>query len=179
MIQLEEFYGSGEPEAWAELAQAYKTALKQTEETLRNRKRQRQEITAGRMELDEKISRMTRGRGLRICRTEWNGSLALWDSLADAREDWQVAENQLATVKAMARTAQSPAFPDKLTCSEADTLEMLSNARTELRQIESRLNLYTGRVEALGTLTELEALTGRTGLEEAFVAIAERSMQHA
>lgn len=153
---LEAFYGSGESEAWAELAQSYKTALEQAEETLRNRKRQRQEITAGRMELDEKISRMTRGRGLRICRTEWNGGLALWDSLADAREDWQVAEKQLATVKAMARTALPPAFPDKLTCSEADTLEMLSNARTELRQIESRLNLYTGRVEALGDPEQLK-----------------------
>jgi len=173
---LEVFYGNADPAGWVKTAQAYKASMEQTEETLQNRKRLRQEIAARRKQLDEKIGRMTQGRGLRICRAEWNWSLSLWDSLADAQEDWQQAETQLNTVKAMARTAQPPVYPDSLTFSEAATREMLANARTELQQIESRLNLYTGRAEALGDpeqlRKQLESLRQRKQkLEDTYAAL--------
>ena len=183
---LEAFYGSDAPENWVAMAKAYQASLERTEETVQSRKRLRQEIAARRKKLDEKISRVTQGRGLRICRAEWNRGLSLWDSLADAREDWQVAENQLTTVKAMARTAQPPTYPDTLTFSEADTQEMLTNGRAERRQIESRLNLYTGRVEALGDAEQLkkqrEILRQRKQkLEDTYAAltIAQESLMEA
>ena len=36
--------------------------------------------------------------------------------------------------------------------------------------------MIDGRIAAMGTLQELEQLTGKTGLEECFVAIAEGSV---
>lgn len=60
------------------------------------------------------------------------------------------------------------------------TIVLTTHYMEEAQRLADRIAvMVAGRVEALGTLAELEALTGRTGLEEAFVAIAERSMQHA
>ena len=154
--KLGAFYGNGDPNNWVETAKAYKAAMEQAEETLQTRRALRQDLTARRGELEAKIARMTQGAGLLSCKTKWEQALAQWDSLSDARREWQMAENQLDTVKAMARTAPPPAFADELAYSETETLKMLSDARAELGQIESRLNLYTGRVEALGDPEQLK-----------------------
>ena len=50
----------------------------------------------------------------------------------------------------------------------------------EAEKLSDRIAVMIGgRIEALGTLRELEDRTGKTGLEEAFVAIAEGSVRHA
>ena len=184
--ELEDFYGGADPEVWVEEAAAYKSAREQTEEILKDRKHHLRDIAARRAELDEKINRITQGRGLRVCRTEWNWGLALWDSLVDAQEVWQVTENQLQTVRDMARTAPPPAYPDKLTLSEEDTLQLLSEKRAQQRKIESRLNLHKGRVEALGDAQTLkkqrEVLRQRKQkLEDTYAAltIAQESLMEA
>lgn len=175
--KLAAFYGSGDPESWIAAAQAYKTAMEQAAVKQQHQQELRQDIANRRRELDEKIHRMTQGKGLRSCKADWGRALSSRDALADAHRNWQRAENQLKTLKAMAKTAKAPAFPDELSHSPEDTERLLSDGRAEIRQLESRLSQYTGRMEALGDPARLnKQLSGlyekRKKLEDTYGALS-------
>ena len=54
------------------------------------------------------------------------------------------------------------------------TVLLTTHYMEEAQQLADRIAvMINGRIAAMGTLSQLEALTGKTGLEEAFVAIAE------
>ena len=57
------------------------------------------------------------------------------------------------------------------------TVLLTTHYMEEAEQLADRIAVMIGgRMAAVGTLQELEQLTGKTGLEEAFVAIAEGSV---
>ncbi|SDB50956.1 ABC-2 type transport system ATP-binding protein [Ruminococcaceae bacterium FB2012] len=57
------------------------------------------------------------------------------------------------------------------------TMILTTHYMEEAQQLSDRIAvMVSGKIKALGTLSELEALTGKQGLEEAFVAIAEGSV---
>ena len=59
------------------------------------------------------------------------------------------------------------------------TVVLTTHYMEEAEQLADRIAVMIGgRIAALGTLEELEAQTGKKGLEEAFVAIAEEGMEH-
>ena len=153
---LEAFYGSMDPENWVEAANAYWAASEQAEETEQNRIRHLREIAGRRSALEVMIAECTQGKGLQACRQEWGQALSHWEALSDAKQEWQRAENQLQTVKAMARTAVAPAFADALSFSPEETARRLSEAASELRKLETALHQYAGRIEALGNPAALE-----------------------
>ena len=175
--QLMNYYSIATPEKWLAMAREYKIAMEQAVVKQQHQRDVLQEIENRRTALEEKIAHMTQGKGLRACRENWEQALEQWDDLADAHRDWQRAENQLKTVKAMAKTAKEPAFPDTLNFSLEDTERLLSDGRAELRQLESRLSQYGGRVEALGDPATLrKQLSGlyakRKKLEDAYIALS-------
>jgi len=177
MEQLLAYYGIGTPEKWVTIARTYQTAMEQAVVKQQHQRQLRQDIENRRAALEVKIAKMTHGKGLRACKTDWEQALEQWDALTDAHRDWQRAENQLATVKAMAKTAKAPPFPDTLTYSPEDTERLLAEGRMELRQLETRLSQYAGRVEALGDPAVLKKqLNGlyarRQKLEATYMALS-------
>ena len=57
------------------------------------------------------------------------------------------------------------------------TVLLTTHYMEEAQQLADRIAvMIDGRIAAMGSLAQLEALTGKTGLEEAFVAIAEGSV---
>lgn len=60
------------------------------------------------------------------------------------------------------------------------TVLLTTHYMEEAEQLADRIAVMIGgRIAAMGTLQELEQLTGKTGLEECFVAIAEGGMENA
>jgi ABC-2 type transport system ATP-binding protein len=58
------------------------------------------------------------------------------------------------------------------------TILLTTHYMEEAEQLADRIAVMIGgRIAACGTLSQLESLTGKTGLEEAFVAIAEGSVE--
>jgi ABC-2 type transport system ATP-binding protein len=58
------------------------------------------------------------------------------------------------------------------------TIILTTHYMEEAQQLSDRIGIMIeGRLAALGTLSELEKQTGTTGLENAFVAIAEGGAQ--
>ena len=54
------------------------------------------------------------------------------------------------------------------------TIVLTTHYMEEAEELSDRIAvMINGKIAATGTLAELEALTGKTGLEDAFVAIAE------
>lgn len=60
------------------------------------------------------------------------------------------------------------------------TIILTTHYMEEAEQLSDKIAIMIGgKISAMGTLTELEQLTGQTGLENAFVAIAERGEENA
>lgn len=56
------------------------------------------------------------------------------------------------------------------------TIILTTHYMEEAEQLSDRIAIMVGgKIKALGTLSELEALTGQTGLENVFVSIAEKN----
>ena len=54
------------------------------------------------------------------------------------------------------------------------TIVLTTHYMEEAEELSDRIAvMINGKIAATGTLSELEALTGKTGLEEAFITIAE------
>ena len=154
--ELSDFYGSGDAAHWVAEAEAYRKAV-DVARMLTDRQQESQADLDGRMaKLNDKIHRMTQGKGLAYCRADWENMLAAWDALADAGRELERAEQQLQTLRAMARTAQPPKLPDTLTYTEQETQRLLADGYAERRQLENRQGQYLGRLETLGEKSELQ-----------------------
>ncbi len=155
VLELITIYRSGDPRAWVAEAKAYQNAMEKAETQTARQQEMQADLEARAAELDVKITRMTQGEGLQHCRENWEHALALWNALTDASRDLQRAENQLQTLRSMARTAQPPKYPDDLTYTEPETDRLLSDGYAQRRQLESRLSQYAGSLEAMGDKTLL------------------------
>lgn len=60
------------------------------------------------------------------------------------------------------------------------TIILTTHYMEEAEHLSDRIAIMiNGKIAALGTLSEIEQISGKTGLEEAFIEIAERSNNHA
>ena len=173
---LERIYGSADPALWLKEAEAYAAAVEAAKEAARQQTEIYRDLKARKQALDERIRQAAGGQPLAKCRQAWEQSLGNWDARADAGRDYQRAENHYQTLKAMAKTAPEPAEPDTLTYSEGETARLLSDAKQEKSLLESRLNQYSGRMEAMGDPDErkvrLEQVNSRLQkLEQTYAAL--------
>lgn len=176
VAELITIYRSEDPKAWVAEAKAYQSAVEKTRARVRIQQENQADLDARMKELDEKINRMTQNRGLKLCRQDWEDALQSWEDLGNASRDLQRVEHQLQTLRSMARTAQPPKYPDDMTYTDAETDRLLSDANAELRQLETRLSQYAGRMEALGDKVLLEKQLDRVNarlqkLEDAYAAL--------
>ena len=86
----------------------------------------------------------------------WQGVLDAHGDLEETRKEHQRAVSLLALAQAMAKTAQAPAFPDRLTYSEEETQRRLADCRYNQRQLELRLGQCIGQMAQLGDRQALE-----------------------
>lgn len=177
MAELVSHYGSDEPDEWVRVAREYKSALEQAQAKQQHLRKLQQDVEERRRALEEKIHRITQGKGLRACKELWQKFMAQWAALENARRDLQRTEEQLKTVSAMAKTAEAPRFPDALRCSAGETQRQLSLVREELWKSEQLLSRYAGRMEELGDPEALRRkLPGlyarRKKLEDTYAALS-------
>ena len=154
--KLADFYGSEDSESWVLEAMVYQKDLEEARRETARQQAQLAELCQRQNQLNEKLRRMTQGKGIPCCREDWENTLSAWDALADAARELQRAENQLQTLQTMARTAQPPRYPDDLSYGEAETERLLSDGYADRRQLENRLGQYAGSLEVMGEKTLLQ-----------------------
>jgi len=146
-------YGSREPIQWEKLAEGYARQLE-------THRRETAEIQAKRAELEEKLAQVSqsiRSMG-NMTRRDWEEALAAWDARDEALEDAGRAKAHYDDLKAMARTAKEPEFPDTLEYSREKTLGLLENCAGEHTRLEHLRGQCRGSMEAIGPKTELDGL---------------------
>ena len=145
------------PSRWAAEANAYQWAHQQYADALTQYDALRGDLDSRQAALDAQVQQFTGGEPLDAVRERWSQILGHWEAYGDARRDLQKADSLVATIQAMAKTAQAPAYPDTLTHTAAETEALLSSARFELRQLQLKLGQNQGRSEALGQREVLES----------------------
>ena len=184
--EMIDFYGSDDPQSWLLQAQRYETACRKAAKTAEKQLLLRTDIQNRGRELDDKIQRITQGKGLYRCREEWQEIRNRWDAMADAYREFRRVESHLQTLEAMAKTARKPERPDALSDSPEETEKLLSEAHREKNTLQSRLSQFFGRMEALGDKKQLEQKLRKLDrrireLEETYAAltIAQETLEKA
>ena len=173
---LEQFYGSRHPDHWKDLARQYAEDVSQRSSSAEEYERERQELQQLLKALNNSIIQATQNQPLDKCRADWQEVLDSWDRYDAAAKTLAKAEEHLRTLRSMYKSAQPPAFPDRLNYSEQDTQTLLSDCYAERRHLENLLGQYQGRKstgESRETiLRKLEAARGRVKkLEKTYDAL--------
>lgn len=169
-------YGTEAVDSWLLLAGNYCAACRDYAQRLSHYRDCAGELERRVTELRQKISRVTHDRGLEACRRDWEQVAHTWDELASASRELQRCEQHLQALRAMAKNADKPSFPDDLTYTEPETARLLSDALAEQAMLQSRLNQYQGRIQQLGSrqtlLEQLEQVNARiANLEQTYGAL--------
>lgn len=174
--ELENRYGSADPESWLREAEVYGAVVKREQESRQAYQAAREELEQRRSQLAEKINRCTQGRDMETALRDWQEVLRLRDDWADAWRQRQRAESHLKDLESMAKSAKKPEKPSDLQYNELETTRKLSDALAERQQIVSRLGQYCGRLETVGqrerVLEALEQVNQRIAkLEDTYAAL--------
>ena len=162
---LEALYGQDDPRDWPQLA-----------EGLALDARLRRELAGQHRQLKTEIRELTEGQGLEPYRRDWEEVLSAWDDREEALLTRNRAESHYRDLKAMARQAKAPEFPDRLPHTETYTQRLLEECLSERQRLENHQGRCRGSMEALGDKRELmerlAAVRARiTQLEKTYTAL--------
>ena len=146
-----------DPRLWVSEAENNLRVQQQYNEALSNHCALRGDLDSRKAALDAQIRHLAGTESLEALRERWAQILGHWDAYGDARRDLQKADALVATIQAMSKPAQPPAYPDALTHTIEETEALLSSARFEQRQLQLKLGQNQGRSQALGQKEVLES----------------------
>lgn len=175
-MQLEGNYGNTDPENWRDMAEMWAGTLEENDRAWQQFRESGQDLRQRSQAVLKKIADCTDGYPPEEARDRWEAGVAAWEALANARREAVRAEQYAVTLGEMIRKAECPSMPDMLEYSENETTRLLSDAGVEKSQLQSRLNQYRGRMEALGDREELRRKLDEVGsrigkLEDIYAAL--------
>lgn len=175
--QIADIYGTDDPDLWRQDAENWAEKWNVWQIRLEECKHDREDLLTRYEALRQRMADITAGREQEQARADWERSLAVWDALAEAEKQAERAAEYRKTVAAMAVCVMPPEGEDTLSYSESETARLISDARGELHQLNSRLNQYQGQIKMLGDREALEQaadkLQQRIGkLEDLYGAIS-------
>ena len=134
-------YGNDDPAQWQALARRYQIAVERYRVEEQAARTAREALDALRHQLEQQAAEDS---------TDYHQVLRAWDTLRIRQESLEQAEQNLATLQAMATTAPPPTRPDSLTLSAQQTQEQSAAITEQLRQIHQRLGQCQGQMALLG-----------------------------
>ena len=143
-------YAPVDPAQWEEDAATFAAALDAYEQARKQYDDSAAELNLRRQALLEQMQALTKGESLTACLEKWEHVSETHRALGDAQRDFQRAQEQVATLRAITKEVPKPEFEDTLTCTAAETDAQLTSAAYELKQNQLRLGQYQGQAEALG-----------------------------
>ena len=178
---LSDSYPWREPDRWMAEAESYVNRNDQ----YRNRLAQHQATQAAleqrasavRLQLQE----LTQGQELRQVLEKLQEVIDHWNELEDAIGDLKQAETYLQSIRAMAKTADAPAFEDDLVLSETETLQKIGEYTLRKSQLIEHSGKIHGAMNAIGDeqvlQTRIDGLGKRIADLEEMAAALEMAQQ--
>ena len=174
--QLQEKYGSLDPQQWAARAADYKHSRDSFALAQARWQTSQADLAQRQKEFRQKLQGETGGAEPEQVLARIARSLRELDALEVARTEMLRAENHAQALESVAKPVSAPQFPDSLTYSKEETQTLLADCLYEQRRIINELGRCKGQMESLGheeTLTrQLAAVEQRLcKLEEVYGAL--------
>ncbi len=99
---------------------------------------------------DRELAAFTQGKSLLQIQESCLLAIAKQDTLLEAQREYARRSEQLEMLRAVAKPAPKPQFPDTLTDSREQTATALGNSDYELRTLHTQLGSCQGKMEQLG-----------------------------
>ena len=167
-------YGSENTDEWLALARDYEVRWSDYQCRLEEYRARRADLEQSRQTLEQKLANQPDT-------AYWQSVLNRWQTLEQAQQELTRAQHLLDNLQAMARIAEAPAQPDSLTTPEAQTRQLLADARLEQRQLQSKLGGCLGQMQTLGSedavRRELNSAQQRVGELERTYRALDRALQ--
>ena len=143
-------YGSSNTEQWITELQDYVNQYGR----IRN-EQFRHQLTVDALRI--KTEQLCQDQSLPEALSYWHTICKQWDSLEKSRAVYEQLRERLLILRTLPVTAPAPNQRDDLTLSEPETQTTLGEAVRELRELQHRLGLCQGQMEAIGHRTILES----------------------
>ena len=154
--ELTMLYGSSNPDTWIATAETYAQEWEAYANSDDDCTQLRALLRSRAETLVAKSTMLTGGKGLSAALEYWNDILSLWQACDNARSAYDQAVKQYQNLLLLTTDSPAPTEEDTLTCSEAQTEELLSQANGRLRQLLSKLGQYQGYADSLGNRETLK-----------------------
>lgn len=150
-------YRDPDPSHWAEPIEEYEDQKQRFAEAQREYREAAGDVEVQSMVMQKRRGALLGKRDLDQAVAECQKALSLWDSLEGARRELETAQRHFETVSAMVKPVAPPPLPDRMTASEAETAQLLSECLAEQQRLQNRLGQVQGRMETLGDRKAMEA----------------------
>lgn len=152
------------PRQWVEDAEFYVETWQQYTESKNHAITMRHNANDRLSDIEAQLEALTGGMEPQAWLLDRNRIIADHDALLDARRNHQQASAHADALRAMVRPVRQPQEPDELTLSPAETRQQLTEATGQLRQLQHLLGQCQGRMDQLGSQTELESQLDATNM---------------
>lgn len=161
---------------WMRAAEDYVNQMEKYQSSLAQYQAARGDLDQRYAAMQQRVQILTQGQELRTLMDRWQQAVEAHHACDDARRDRRQAENYLQSIRAMAKTAEPPAFADSLTYTEAETARLISDYAARQRQLQNQAAKFQGAMASIGdeqVLQEkIDALRRRiSALEETCAAL--------
>jgi uncharacterized protein YhaN len=150
-------YETPQTELWISKAEEFAKTQSGYEQEMAGHQQTIAQLQQRREDLMQRLQSATAGEAIGVCMEKWEQVTKKWKTLSDTRRDFQRAESQIVTLKAMTKNVPAPSAPDELTQTLSETETLLTNAAFEQKQNQLRLGQFQGQAEALGQESDLRA----------------------
>ena len=149
-------YGGGTPQDWLAQAQQYAVQQQEYAQALRQHEALRRQAQEAIAYADRALSEATGGMGFSAAMEYYGNAVRQHSALQEASKSYEEACSHAEIMASMAKTMEKPAQADTLSCTMAQTQQMLVDTRYHLQQLQQGLGQCQGRMEALGDATALQ-----------------------
>ena len=170
-------YSSAHPERWGIPLDEFEQQVKRYREMLKTYQDASGDLDVRYMMLQKKRESLCGAQDMDAVQEFWQQVLIQWDVLGDARREAVREQSHFDTLSNLVKPVAQPSFPDTLTCTEAETSQLLSEALSEQQRLQNRLGQCQGRMDTLGNRETLhkelsQCLLRISRLEDTYSALS-------
>ena len=156
--QLEEKYGTADPDVWLQMFRNYAAEKMAFDQALLEYQGIQGDLDIKRTFLQKQQEALFAGQKPEAVLEIWQNMRKNWEAYDTACHAFQLSEQYLSALQTVVKSGvKPPVMEDALTYSGEETEKLLAEAYAEEQRLQNRLGQYQGRIEALGEASGLYA----------------------
>lgn len=150
-------YGSAGEDTWLRRARSHAQAQAEYKQAMAAYQAAREDFSRRMADVTRDLDALCQGGSLAACQQAWQDALAAYRGREEAQREYRRCADHAQALAAMVKPVPPPEKPDDLTLSQAETARLLAEAAQEQQLLHQRLGQCQGRMERLGSASQLRA----------------------